>query len=59
MDMSTFIIEHGYMIDDPFAINRIAGFNLKNGMRILFKESDLTDKAIKRLKKIYTEERSK
>ena len=53
MDMSTFIIEYGYMIDDPFAINRKAGFNLKNGMRILFKDHRISAKAITILKRHY------
>ncbi len=59
MDMSTFILEFGHMIEEPFAINKKGGFNLKNGMKIVFKYSELTDNAMKRLRKIYTEERSK
>ncbi len=53
MNISTFITEYAYMIDRPIIINKKQGFHLKNGMRILFKDHKMSNKAINVLKRHY------
>ena len=53
MTISTFITECAYMIDRPIVINKKQGFHLKNGMRILFKDHKISNKAIGILKRHY------
>jgi len=41
------------MVEKPFAINNKQGFVLKNGMRILFRDSKLSDPSKEQLKRHY------